>query len=106
MAELFANNAATTLSAAITTAVATTLTVTSATAFPSTGNFRVRVDSEIMLVTGVSGTTFTITQGRGEHDGGDAPEWCGGHARVDGWRSCGRVRAGDRVSDACRAEGG
>jgi hypothetical protein len=63
MAELFANNAATTLSAAITTAVATTLTVTSATAFPSTGNFRVRVDSEIMLVTGVSGTTFTITRG-------------------------------------------
>ncbi len=61
--ELLANNAQTTLSAAITTTGATTLTVTSASAFPATGTFRVLVDSELMSVTGVSGTTFTVTRG-------------------------------------------
>lgn len=63
MTELLSNNAQTTLSAAITSTSATTLSVTSATAFPSGGNFRIIVDSEIMLVTGVSGTTFTVTRG-------------------------------------------
>lgn len=41
----------------------TTLTVASAALFPSDGNFRVLVDSEIMLVTAVSGTTFTVVRG-------------------------------------------
>jgi hypothetical protein len=31
--------------------------------FPSTGNFRIIIDSEIMLVTAVSGTTLTVTRG-------------------------------------------
>lgn len=65
--EQFANTANTTLSGSITN-VATTLVVTSATGFPSTGNFRIVVDSgsnlEYMLVTGVSGTTFTVTRGQ------------------------------------------
>lgn len=63
MAEVFANSAASTLSAAITTTGATSCTVTSATGFPSSGNFRMLVDSEIMIVTAVAGSTFTITRG-------------------------------------------
>lgn len=61
--ELFANNAQTTLSAAINDVV-TSLTVTSASGFPISGNFRIVVDSEIMLVTAVSGTTFTVSRGQ------------------------------------------
>lgn len=60
--ELFANNAATTLNGGINNSV-TTITVTSAAAFPSTGNFRIMVDSEIMLVTAVSTNDFTVTRG-------------------------------------------
>ena len=64
--EQFANLAATTLNGAI-LAGDLTLVVTSATGFPATGNFRLRVDTganlEFMLVTGVSGTTFTVTRG-------------------------------------------
>jgi hypothetical protein len=63
MAEKFTNNAVTTLSAAITTTTATSCTVTDATAFPTTGNFRIKIDSEILLVTGVAGATFTVTRG-------------------------------------------
>jgi hypothetical protein len=63
MAELYANNAITTLSAAITSTSAITLTVTSAALFPGTGNFRILIDTELILVTGVSGTTFTVTRG-------------------------------------------
>ena len=62
MIEKFANNAATTLSAAI-TATATSCTVTDASAFPASGNFRVKIDNEILVVTGVSGSTFTVTRG-------------------------------------------
>lgn len=60
--EQLTNKAASTLSAAITSG-ATSLTVASAAAFPTNGNFRVIVDNEIMLVTAVSGTTFTVTRG-------------------------------------------
>ncbi len=60
--EQLANNAASTLGSGINNSV-TTLTVASATQFPSTGNFRILIDNEIMLVTGVSGTTFTVTRG-------------------------------------------
>lgn len=59
--EQFANNASTTLSGTINNSV-TSLTVASASGFPSSGNFRIIIDSEIMLVTAVSGTTFTITR--------------------------------------------
>ena len=61
--EQFCNDPGTTLSAAITSTGATSLTVTSSTGYPSTGNFRIRIDSELMLVTGVSGTTWTVTRG-------------------------------------------
>ena len=77
--ELFANNAATTLSGngGSITNVATTLIVASATQFPATGNFRIIIGSEIMIVTGVSGTTFTVTRGAEgtsnvTHNDGDA----------------------------------
>lgn len=65
--ELLGNLGESTLSAAITSTSATTLTVTSATPFPAavtgTSQFRVIVDSELMIVTNVSGTTFTVTRG-------------------------------------------
>ena len=60
--EQFVNNASTTLNGGITN-VQTTLVVTSTSGFPATGNFRLLVESELMLVTGVSGTTFTVTRG-------------------------------------------
>ncbi len=43
-------------------ATATTLTVASATGFP-TAPFRVKVDSEVLYVTAVSGAVFTVTRG-------------------------------------------
>ena len=61
--EKFADNAATTLSAAITTTTATSCTVTDAMTFPSSGNFRIKIDSELLLVTGVAASTFTVTRG-------------------------------------------
>jgi len=61
--EKFANNAATTLSAAVTSVSATSCDVTDASAFPASGNFRVKIDNEILVVTGVSGSTFTVTRG-------------------------------------------
>lgn len=61
MAEQFSNNASSTLNGAIDNDD-TSLVVTSASSFPTTGNFRIRIDDEIMLVTAVSGTTFTVTR--------------------------------------------
>ena len=61
MAETFSNQAVTTLSAAITTTTATSCTVTDASTFPATGNFRIKIDNEIILVTAVATNTFTIT---------------------------------------------
>lgn len=63
--EQYANNPSTTLSAAITSTSATTLTVTSAAGFPASGNFRILVDTEIMQVTAVSSDTFTVARGDG-----------------------------------------
>ncbi len=61
--EKLVNSAETTLNGAITN-VQTTITVTSATAFPTDGNFRIIVNNaEIMLVTAVSGAVFTVTRG-------------------------------------------
>lgn len=72
----FANNAESTLSGDI-TAGATSLTVASASAFPPAGNFTVLVGSEIMLVTGVAGSIFTVSRGQegtspAAHSAGDA----------------------------------
>lgn len=61
MTERFANDVATVLVGSI-TAGATSLVVASSSGFPSAGNFRVRIDDEILLVTGVGGTTWTVTR--------------------------------------------
>ena len=62
MTEQFANLAQSTLNGAI-LAGATSLVVSSASSFPTTGTFRIVIDTEIFIVTGVSGTTFTVTPG-------------------------------------------
>jgi hypothetical protein len=67
MAELTTNAAQTTLNGSITN-VAATMVVTSATGFPASGNFRCLISAEgantdeIVTVTAVSGTTFTISR--------------------------------------------
>jgi hypothetical protein len=61
--EAFANQAVSTLSAAITTATAASCSVVDATAFPATGNFRIKIDDELLIVTAVAGNTFTIIRG-------------------------------------------
>lgn len=40
----------------------TTLNIVSPSAFPTSGNFRILVDTELMLVTGVAGNVFTVTR--------------------------------------------
>jgi hypothetical protein len=60
--EQFANNAQSSLAAAI-AAGDTSLTVANAVPFPASGNFRVIIDGEILLVTAVTGNTFTVTRG-------------------------------------------
>jgi Tfp pilus assembly protein PilV len=58
-----ASSASTTLSGSL-TASATTVAVTSAAGFPASAEFRVMVDSEILLVTDGAGTTsWTVTRG-------------------------------------------
>lgn len=64
MPEVWANNpASSTLTASITNSQST-ITVASATGWPSTGNFRVQVGTEIMLCTSRSGTTLTVSRGQ------------------------------------------
>lgn len=64
--ELYANNAASTLAAAIVgTARPVSFDVASAAAFPATGDFRVIIDSEILLITTVAGSTFTGSNAEG-----------------------------------------
>jgi len=60
--ERWANNGGSTLNGAI-TAGATSLVVTSAASFPTVPEFRVMIGTEILLVTEISGTTFTVTRG-------------------------------------------
>lgn len=57
------NDPGTTLGAAITSTTATSITVASSTGYPSGGNFQISIGSELMLVTAVSGTTWTVTRG-------------------------------------------
>jgi hypothetical protein len=59
--ELYANAAQTTLFNSL-TAAATSLTVNNGSAFPLTGNFRILIDQEIMLVTAVAGNVWTVTR--------------------------------------------
>lgn len=60
--ELFTNAIISTLVDSISNSV-TTLTVISAASFPSTGNFRIVIDTEIMKVTAVSGNVLTVVRG-------------------------------------------
>lgn len=62
--EQYTNNPSTTLSgnSGSITSGATTFNVASSTGFPSGGNFTILIDSELMLVTGVSGTAWTVTR--------------------------------------------
>ncbi len=59
--EQFANNAVDALNGAIDDVV-TSLNVADASAFPTDGNFRILIDSEIMLVTAISTNTFTVVR--------------------------------------------
>ncbi len=60
MAEQFANHPGTTLAAAITTtARPVTFFIASAANLPTSGNFRMLIDSEIFLITAISGTSLT-----------------------------------------------
>lgn len=61
--EQFSNNGQTTLNGGI-NAGAGTLVVASPTNFPTVGNFRLLIDSEILLVTAVSSDSFTVTRGQ------------------------------------------
>lgn len=60
--EQFANNRSSTLNGSINNSV-TTVTVNDGSVFPSTGQYRVIVDTEIMLVTARSGNDLTVTRG-------------------------------------------
>lgn len=62
--EQFANQTTTTLASSMTN-VATSGTITSATGFPAIGQFRILIDSEIILVGARSGTTIsTLSRGQ------------------------------------------
>lgn len=62
MYEQFANNASTTLNGLINDST-TSVVVTDGSVFPSSGNFRVQVDEETMLVTARSSNTLTVIRG-------------------------------------------
>lgn len=92
MAEQFANGALTTLNAAINNVV-TSLVVTSVTGFPATAPFRIRIGDEILTVTAMAGTTWTVTrasealagvQAASAHSAGDEVRhvWTAGAAEV------------------------
>jgi len=59
--ERLANNAETVLASAVVPADGT-ITVANPTNFPTEGDFRIAIDNELMLVTSVSGSTFTVTR--------------------------------------------
>lgn len=62
MAEQYANNAKTTLNGSINDST-TSITVTDGSVFPSSGDYRLKVDDELMLCTARSGNTLTVTRG-------------------------------------------
>lgn len=63
MREQFKNSAATTLTASAITSTQTTITVVDATQLPSSPQFRIKIDSELLLVVGISGNTLTVVRG-------------------------------------------
>ena len=83
--ERFANGGLSSLAAGIDDSVLA-LTVKSAVGFPTGGNFRIIVESEIMLVTDVQGKTFTVTRAQ---EGTSAAAHLRRRCRLpclDGWR--------------------
>ena len=60
--ETWKNGGSSTLNGAINDSV-TSITVTSASSFPSYPDFRIKIESEILTVTGISGSTFTVVRG-------------------------------------------
>lgn len=61
--ERYANNATTTLTSGVNNSSnPVTVSVASVALFPASGNFRILIDSEILLVTAVSGSDFTATR--------------------------------------------
>jgi hypothetical protein len=61
MPEQYVNDAQTMLAGDIASGD-TTLTVTGTLGFPTQGNFRIRIDNELLLVTAVSGLTWAVTR--------------------------------------------
>lgn len=76
--EKYSNGAATTLAGNVdNTSDPVTISVASASTFPTTGDFRILIGTEILLVTGVSGTSFTCSRAQegtsiASHTTGDA----------------------------------
>lgn len=105
--EKYANLAATTLASAY-TAGAASISVASASGFPTAGIFSVRldnVDETLLRVTAVSGTTFTVTaeENDGNADAGDAVVQIGTRATAERWLQSpesGEQRAPSGVSAA------
>jgi hypothetical protein len=62
MSEIFVNDPGTFLTSGC-GGSDTTISVASSSGYPGTGDFRIRVENEIMIVTGVSGTIWTVTRG-------------------------------------------
>ena len=100
MTEQFANNASSTLNGGIDNLV-TTLIVTDASKFPTSGNFRLLIGTnpstaEIVIVTGVSGTTFTVIRGQ---ENTTASSWLSGttvtHILTAGGLNQGTTGGGD-----------
>ncbi|MEI7993351.1 MAG: LamG domain-containing protein [Methylococcaceae bacterium] len=53
----------TALSGAIIDAATTSITITSVAGFPTTSPFKIRIDNEVMNVTAIAATTWTVTRG-------------------------------------------
>lgn len=60
--ERFVNDPGTSLSTGCSNSDAT-ITVVSASGYPTSGDFRIKIDDELMIVTAVSGAVWTVTRG-------------------------------------------
>ena len=90
---ILSNDCFTTLAATIDNAQ-TAITVVNASPFPSSGNFHIRIDDEIMLVTGVSGNTWQVTRAYELVDGVQAAAAHNGGADVNGVFSVAALTSG------------
>lgn len=90
MSEQLRNNAETTLDVGINNSQLT-LTVASGLLFPSSGTFRIRINNEILTVTAVAGTTWTVVRGSegssaASHSSGDTVSLLLTTAGLDAYR--------------------